>query len=220
MISFVKVEQLFAGGLRQLEPEGQSTGIYKKTVPGEAVITRNGIAGDEQADTRVHGGPEKAVHHYAAENYKHLAKEFPHRVHELIAGSMGENISTHGLNEHNVHIGDIFLAGTSLLQVSQPRSPCWKINHRFDEEKMSMFVVRQHLTGWYYRVLRPGTIQVDDHIVLMERHTERFSIEAFWRIQLLHRPDIDDLLSLSKTPGLAEDWRSRLSGRARWLRAK
>ncbi|MHA7114419.1 MOSC domain-containing protein [Pseudomonas promysalinigenes] len=220
MMSDVTIDHIFAGGITELQPEGQSTGIYKKNLSCPAFVTRNGIVGDQQADRRVHGGPEKAVHHYATENYSLLAAEFPNSADSLVAGSLGENISTQGMNEKNAYIGDIYQVGSCLIQISQPRSPCWKINHRFGEERMSMFVVNEHLTGWYYRVLREGSFDVGDAIQLINRETEEYSIKRFWQIQLAHRPELDDLIKLSLTPGLAQDWRQRLAGRAEWLRKK
>lgn len=212
------IDYVFAGGIGVLKPEGQRTGIFKRRLSGPARVEILGIVGDEHGDTRVHGGPEKAVHHYAAENYQHLALAFAHCAHELMPGSLGENISARGLSERNVHIGDVFQVGSAVLQVSQPRSPCWKINHRFDAERMSMHVAKERITGWYYRVIQPGFIEAGDRIELLERHTQRFSIDEFWRVQLSHRPLIDDLLELAATPGLAEDWRRRLSERAKWLK--
>ncbi|MFJ2426725.1 MOSC domain-containing protein [Pseudomonas sp. NPDC087804] len=216
----VIIDHIFAGGITVLKPEGQSTGIYKKKLSSGAFVNLNGVVGDQQADRRVHGGPEKAIHHYAAENYSLLAAEFPSSVESLVAGSLGENISTRGMNEKNVFIGDTYQVGSCLIQVSQPRSPCWKINHRFGEEKMSMFVVQGHLTGWYYRVLREGSFDVGDTMRLLNRETEEYSIDRFWQIQLSHRPELDDLIRLSMTTGLAQDWCQRLSGRAEWLRKK
>jgi MOSC domain-containing protein YiiM len=212
-----KIDHVFAGGLGVLQPEGQRTGIFKQRQAGLVRVELQGIVGDQHGDTRVHGGPEKAVHQYAAQNYERLAQAFPHSTAQLIAGSLGENISAVGLSELNVHIGDVFRIGSAVLQVSQPRSPCWKINHRFDVEKMSMFVARERITGWYYRVLQPGLLQAGERIELLERHTERFSIDQFWQVQLSHRPVIDELLALAATHGLAEDWKRRLAERAKWL---
>ncbi|MNH83882.1 6-N-hydroxylaminopurine resistance protein [compost metagenome] len=215
-----KIDHVFAGGLGLLKPEGQQTGIFKQRHAEPVRIEKQGIVGDQHGDTRVHGGPEKAVHQYAAQNYERLAQAFPHSAPELMAGSLGENISAFGLSELNVHIGDVFQVGSAVLQVSQPRSPCWKINHRFDAEHMSMFVAKERITGWYYRVLQPGFIGVGDSIELLERHSERFSIDQFWQVQLSHRPVIDDLLALAATAGLAEDWKRRLGERAKWLQKR
>ncbi|MDZ4327044.1 MAG: MOSC domain-containing protein [Pseudomonas sp.] len=212
-----RIDHVFAGGMGVLMPEGQRSGIFKQRRAGPARVEFQGIVGDEHADRRVHGGPEKAVHHYAAENYQRLAQAFAHCAPELIPGSLGENLSALGLSERNVHIGDVFQVGSTVLQVSQPRSPCWKINHRFDAERMSMHVAKERITGWYYRVLQPGFIEAGDTIELLERQTQRFSIDEFWQVQLSHRPVIDDLLALAAIRGLAEDWKRRLSERAKWL---
>ena len=211
------IDHLFAGGLKSLEAEGQCTGIYKNRIDGPARVERNGFVGDAHGDLRVHGGPEKAVHHYDAQNYLHLSDAFPRCNTELVPGSLGENISTTRLSERNVHIGDVFQVGTAILQVSQPRSPCWKINHRFGVERMSMHIAQERITGWYYRVLEPGSVSVGDTILLLERQTGRFSIDEFWKIQLTHRPSLDDLAELFHLPGLAQDWKRRLEERARWL---
>ncbi|CAI9007351.1 MOSC domain-containing protein [Pseudomonas serbica] len=212
-----KIDHVFAGGLGVLQAEGQRTGIFKQRRAGPVRVELQGIVGDQHGDTRVHGGPEKAVHQYAAQNYPRLAQAFVPSAGQLVAGSLGENISAFGLSELNVHIGDVFRIGSSVLQVSQPRSPCWKINHRFDAEHLSMFVARERITGWYYRVLEPGLMEAGDRIELLERHDDRFSIDQFWQVQLSHRPVIDDLLALAATHGLAADWKRRLGERAKWL---
>jgi MOSC domain-containing protein YiiM len=217
MILTSRIDHVFAGGLGVLKPEGQTTGMFKRRISGPARVEPHGIVGDQHADPRVHGGPEKAVHHYAAQHYADIAQAFTQCAAQLVAGSLGENISARGLSERTVHIGDVWRIGSSVLQVSQPRSPCWKINHRFDAERLSMFVARERITGWYYRVLQPGLIEAGDAIELLERHTEQFSVDRFWEVQLSHRPLIEDLLALSTTPGLAEDWQRRLAERAKWL---
>lgn len=209
------IDILFVGGLSYLDPEGQQTGIFKRKLLQPAHVSFQGIVGDEHGDFRVHGGPEKAVHHYAAENYAVLAQKFFNRSSALVPGSLGENISAHHFSEINLHIGDVFQAGTALLQVSQPRSPCWKTNHRFNVERMSI-VAEQRLTGWYYRVIQPGIIKAGDSMTLLDRQTDRFSIDQFWQVQLAHRPLIEDLLELVAIPGLAQDWKRRLGDRAKW----
>lgn len=214
------IDHVYAGGLGILQPEGQQTGMFKQRHAGPVRVEMHGIVGDQQGDTRVHGGPEKAVHQYAAQNYKRLAQAFPGSASELKAGSLGENISAVGLCEVSVHIGDVFQVGSAVLQVSQPRSPCWKINHRFDAEHMSMFVAKERITGWYYRVIQPGCFEAGDRIELLERHSARFSIDQFWQVQLSHRPVIEDLLALAATHGLAPDWQRRLSERAKYLQKR
>ncbi|TXI84452.1 MAG: MOSC domain-containing protein [Cupriavidus sp.] len=212
------IDQLFAGGTGCLGDEGHRSGIFKTRQSGPLRVEKEGIVGDEQADRRVHGGPEKAVHQYACEHYGELARAFPQSQALLVPGSLGENISAGWLDERNVHIGDTFRVGSAIMQVSQPRSPCWKINHRFGEARMSVFVAQQRITGWYYRVIAAGEIRPGDAITLLERQTERFSIEQFWHVQLTHRPDGDDLAELIDVPGLAASWKQRLRERLAWLR--
>ena len=124
------ISGLYIGEISVLGPEGQRSGIFKRPVAAVEVST-DGVHGDHQADRRVHGGPEKAVHHYAADNYKLLAARFPGIADALVPGQIGENVSTRGWTEDDVHLGDVFRIGAARVQVSQPRSPCWKINHRF-----------------------------------------------------------------------------------------
>lgn len=212
-----KIDLLFAGGMTFLEPEGQRTGIFKRRISGPVRVEPNGIAGDEHGDPRVHGGPEKAVHQYAAENYVRLAQAYPNCTDALVPGSLGENLSAQHLSERNVHIGDVFQIGSAVVQVSQPRSPCWKISHRFGVERMSMYLAQQRITGWYYRIVEPGLIQPEDSIMLLERQTDRYSIDEFWQVQLSHRPLVDTLAEIVDIPGLAQDWKHRLNERMKWL---
>lgn len=209
------IDRLFAGGLTTLAPEGHRTGIYKREREGPVRVDVQGIEGDQHGDLRVHGGPEKAVHHYAADHYVRLAKAWPASASALVPGSLGENLSSRGLTECDVHLGDVYRLGSCLLQLSQPRSPCWKINHRFDAERMSVHVARERITGWYYRVLEPGVIVAGDQLDLQDRQTDDFSIDRFWQIQLAHRPNLDEMLALIAIPGLAPDWKRRLGERAK-----
>ncbi len=220
LVEPVAIDALFAGGIGILGEEGHRSGMFKNRIETEARLFADGIVGDEHADRRVHGGPEKAVHHFAAENYASLAGAFRQVADALVPGSLGENVSTHGMNERNVHIGDIYRAGSVTLQVSQPRSPCWKINHRFSVDGMSLHVARERITGWYYRVIEAGAIAPGDSITLLERTTDRFSIDAFWTVQSAHSPQIDDMEALIAVDGLARDWKQRLTERVRWIRER
>jgi MOSC domain-containing protein YiiM len=210
--------ELFIGSLTRLDDEGQSTGIYKRRVNGLIALGSEGFAGDQQADRRVHGGPEKAVHHYAAENYGLLADRFPSCADQLTPGSIGENLSTRGWTESNVFIGDVFRFGTATLQVSQPRSPCWKIDHRYGTEGMARFVSESGLTGWYYRVLDAGNVSDSDGLQLSERLHGAVSLAEFWQHWREHRPDPSVLAGLAAAPGLTPGWQKKLLDRLDWLK--
>jgi MOSC domain-containing protein YiiM len=180
-------------------------------------LTFTGLVGDVQADRRVHGGPEKALHHYAAENYARLTVAFLECAGALLPGSIGENISTHGWREDSVCISDIFRIGTALVQVSQPRSPCWKINHKFGVADMSRFVADHGVTGWYYRVIEEGDIGVGDGFELQERPAPQVTLARLWQANIAHRPALDELAELMAAPGLTLGWVQKLSERRDWL---
>jgi MOSC domain-containing protein YiiM len=213
-----KISALFAGGTGRLEPDGRLSGIFKRPIVGRITVTKLGLVGDEHCDRQVHGGPEKAVHQFAEESYAKLALQYPTLATQLISGSIGENISAGVLTEDNVHLGDVYRIGNTVLQVSQPRSPCWKINERYGVEDMSMFIAEQHITGWYYRVIEPGSIEGGHEIELLDRPNSQFSIDKFWQVQSAHRPDLVELSSIASLTTLAETWRIRLMKRVEYLR--
>jgi MOSC domain-containing protein YiiM len=136
-----------------------------------------------------------------------------------VPGSLGENLSTHGWTEDNVHIGDVFRIGTVRLQVSQPRSPCWKINHKFGVDDLSRHISATGITGWYYRVLASGSIAAGDPFERIEQDAAPIAIADFWRIVLAHRPDAGELARVVACRGLSPGWRSKLVDRLGWLGA-
>jgi MOSC domain-containing protein YiiM len=209
---------LFSGGLTRIDEQGQWTGIYKQAVAGAVAVSLAGLDGDVQADRRVHGGPEKAVHHYAVENYQRLAQRLPLLATRLVAGSIGENVSASGFDESNVCVGDVFRLGTATLQVSQPRSPCWKIDHRYSSEGVARAIAETGLTGWYYRVLENGTASSGDELELIESLPGAVSLADLWRVWREHRPDLAGLERVSAAPGLAVGWQKKLIDRLFWLR--
>ncbi|MGR9089969.1 MAG: MOSC domain-containing protein [Gammaproteobacteria bacterium] len=210
---------IYAGSLRALEPEGQATGIFKQALL-QAEVTRLGIVGDHQADRRVHGGPDKALHEFARSSYAAITTQFPQLVGTATAGTFGENLSSADRADADVCIGDTVRIGEVVVQVSQPRRPCWKINHRFECRELSHFVERWQLTGWYYRVLEPGMITLGDRIELLERVNDSVTVAAFTKTVARHRPDPDALNALINATGLNEEWRARLTQRRDYLAAR
>lgn len=162
--------RIFAGPVSSL-PDGTPTGIFKRECMGSVWVGAAGLAGDAQADRRVHGGPDKALHQYPVAHYARLAAAFPQAAPLLVPGSMGENLSVPGWDETNVRIGDIFRFGGARIQVSMPRKPCWKIDRRFGAEGMAMknFIAEEGLTGWYFRVLMEGEVAPGCAFELLER---------------------------------------------------
>lgn len=198
--------QVFLGGIRPLPPDNLPTGIFKQEVVMSVWVGGEGLAGDAQADRRVHGGPEKALHQYAITNYPKLASAFPGAANLLIPGSIGENLSVPDWDEASIAIGDVFRFGDSTIQVAQPRSPCWKIDHRFGVEGMAQFIAEQRITGWYFRVLEEGTVEPISDFERIERNADFVSIAELLTLWAEHRPDPDRLIEVSRAPGLTASW--------------
>jgi MOSC domain-containing protein YiiM len=208
---------LYAGQVRPMPDDGRPTAIFKLPVQGRMRIGPEGLEADAQADRRVHGGPEKALHHFPLENHHRLAAQFPGLTAQFVSGSIGENLSTEGCDEDSVCIGDVYALGTARIQLCQPRSPCWKIDARFGREGISRHIAEQGMAGWYYRVLAPGEVQQGDAFTLLERHAEPLSLRNLHRLMHEHRPDPEALRRAAATPGLNESWRNKLLVRADWL---
>jgi MOSC domain-containing protein YiiM len=197
---------LLAGTVRPLT-ENRLSGIGKVPIPGPWTITRTGLVGDAQADLENHGGPEKALMHYPRDHYEHWRRDMA--AHPLLEspGAFGENISTSGWTEALVHLGDVIRFGRVILQVSQGRQPCWKLNFRFGRPKMAFDVQTTGRTGWYYRVLEPGVVEPGDTMRIVERPCPDWPLKHL--IDLLYK-DVDDSDSLevmADMPLLAEGWR-------------
>lgn len=209
---------LYAGPVAPLGSDGQRSAFVKHPVAGSRALTGEGLEGDQHADLRVHGGREKALHLYPAEHYGRLAAAWPELGEMLIPGSLGENVSTRGWTEENVCVGDVFRVGDAQVQVSQPRSPCWKIDARFAHEGLTRHIAEHGLTGWYFRVLRPGTVEVGAPFELVERNAAAITLARLWRASRAHRPAQRELEAVRAAPGLAPDWVRRLAERIEWLR--
>ena len=209
---------VFVGKVRDYDGSRPSA-IGKIQVDGELILGELGLEGDEQADLRYHGGPEKALHQYPAEHYALLAQEWPQCASLLGPGVLGENISTRGMTEHDVCIGDVFGMGEARIQLSQPRSPCWKIDRRLKVDGASRFVEAAGVTGWYYRVLDEGRLCAGDEIVLLERPNPWLTLVHYWDTVMAHRPDPVALRQIAAAAGLATDKAQRWLERAAWLEA-
>lgn len=214
---------LFCGAVRPLPPDGRPSAIVKHRVAGPIELGPHGLAGDEQADRRVHGGPDKAVHLFPAQTYARLAAAFPDAAERLVPGSIGENLSVDGLDEATVRIGEVFSLGTARLQVSEPRSPCWKIDARYGVSGLTAFIAEQACAGWYLRVLTPGTVADGDCLRRLPADPANDpaapTLAAFWALWLAHRPQPEQLANLAALPTLGGNWPKKLRERHAWLLA-
>ncbi|KNE75328.1 hypothetical protein BCRE_3079 [Candidatus Burkholderia crenata] len=159
------VDAMLTGEVAPLGLHGKYSAIYKVPVPARVRVSETGLEGDHQFERKHHGGPEKTLHHYSRDHYAAWQGEWPVSSANLsrfdTPGAFGKNISTHGLNEADVYVSDVFRLGTVIVQVSQPRQPCWKFNLHFSRDDMPRRVQDTPRTGWNYRVLEPGEIGVN-----------------------------------------------------------
>ena len=209
---------LFIGGIQPLPDSGRPTGMYKTRVSTPLELGRDGFVGDFQADRRVHGGPEKALHLYPAKHYARLAERFPDAAAQLVIGSLGENISSIDLDENDVRIGDIWRLGSARIQVCQPRNPCWKIDERFASDGMAAFIAEHRLTGWYWSVVTPGVVAPDDGLEMDTKADDALTLADAMACWQAHRPDLTVLEKLAATPEIARQWQQKITTRIDWLR--
>ncbi|KAK1518337.1 MOSC domain-containing protein [Colletotrichum abscissum] len=166
-----------------------TSGIDKDLRHGPIHVSYLGLDADEH-DPTFHGGPDKAIHGYCSSHYSGWKAEHPIAADRFRPGAFGENFVTRHMNERNVCIGDVIAVGAEVvLQVSLPRQPCYKLNHRFQLKNFAPTTFKSSRTGWYYRVLKEGTVKAGDEIRLVERKWPKWTIE---RVQeYLHRNQTD-----------------------------
>lgn len=152
------VSEVRVGGVRPLGAQRVPSGIRKHPVPGLIAATDSGLDGDEQGDRQNHGGPDKAIHAYAAAHYSSWGAVLPDLAAQLKPGAFGENLVVNGAVEADICLGDRWRLGSTLLEVSQTRQPCWRLNLRFGRPDMARLVQSTGRTGWYFRVLGPGHV--------------------------------------------------------------
>lgn len=151
-----------------------STGIFKSAVEGSVPVKTLNLRGDEQADLTVHGGPYKAVYGYPSEHYPFWRKELPQA--DLSWGAFGENLTTEGLLEDALYIGDRLRIGSTLLMVTQPRIPCYKITIRFDRDDMIKRFIASNTSGFYFSVIAEGEFAAGYPIEIVHRDPEGVSV--------------------------------------------
>jgi MOSC domain-containing protein YiiM len=156
-----------------------TTGIYKDQVEGRIMLRRHNLEGDEQADLRVHGGLDKAVYVYPSEHYAFWRHELPGM--QLPYGMFGENFTTEGLDESSVHIGDQYRIGGAVVEVTQPRVPCYKLGVRFNRPDMPQRFHASGRSGFYLAVLEEGEVGAGDVWERIARNEEGISVQQCYR---------------------------------------
>ncbi len=196
MPDFAHVVSLNVGRAQPIQAgRGQvQTGFFKSPVRGRVSLRGHNLEGDQQADLRVHGGPYKAVYAYPSEHYTFWQDELARP--DLLAGAFGENLTTAGLSEETILIGDQFRIGSAILQVSQPRMPCFKLALRFERTDMIKKFWMSGRSGFYFSVLQEGELAAGDEIQKTADGPEKVTV--------------GDILRLYK----GEEWDGKLRQRA------
>lgn len=205
---------IFLGKVQDRWEGKPPSAIQKDHARGSRAITTTGFSDDAQADLTVHGGEEKAIHHYALDHYLAWQSE-GHMATGTVPAAFGENITTTGLTEENLCIGDILKLGTTTVQISQGRQPCWKLGHHTGNERMPYLFQKTGRTGWYYRVLETGVAAAGDRITLIERRNPEWSVLRVTRARLTRRVTREDAETLAGLSDLAPGWRqafARMAG--------
>jgi MOSC domain-containing protein YiiM len=203
----VRLVELSVGGPREVEWRGElvRTSIFKQPVTGPRRVTRLNIEGDQQSDLSVHGGLEKAVYAYPAEHYPFWRGELA--TPGLSWGSFGENLTTEGLAEADVHIGDQYRIGTAEFVVTQPRMPCFKLGIRFGRPDMVKRFQQSGRSGFYLSVLREGELEAGDPIERIQRDALELSVADIVRLFTAEAQNQVLLRRATEHPTLSNGWR-------------
>ena len=189
--------------LRNGEPV--STGIFKEPVTGRVMMRTLNLDGDRQSDLSVHGGPEKAVYVYPSEHYEFWKRELPDM--NLPWGMFGENLTTTGLFETEVNIGDKFRVGTAEVMVTQPRMPCYKLGIRFGRgDIIKRFLVSER-SGFYLSVLKEGDVGAGDEFQMLEKNASGVRVADVTRLYSSDKDNVDLTRRAIATKALPDSWR-------------
>jgi MOSC domain-containing protein YiiM len=201
------VVSLHVGKIAPLGPENVPSAIVKRAAEGSVAVTTLGLVGDEQADRRVHGGPDMAVYGYATRHYPAWSAEYPQHAAQFAPGGVGENLAIDGIVEQDICVGDIHAIGSALLQACQPRQPCFKFALKFGDNKMPRAMVRNGRSGWYYRVVQTGEISAGDRVSLHARPNPDFAFPRLVEIVNHGGATAEELQRLAAMDGLARKLR-------------
>lgn len=207
-----QVQAICTGQARVFRGDEQSA-FVKTPIDGLAAIRSLGIEGDVQADRKNHGGVDMAVHHYPHDHYAWWDNHLGGHALLNTTPAFGENLVVSGMTEADVHIGDQFRLGSALLEISQPRQPCWKIEHRFDRKAMVAAIIKQHNCGWYYRVIEEGQARAGDMLERAEIGHKDWSVARLFAklYDPEHRAGLAELREIAGLEKLCTVWRTKVS---------
>jgi len=192
--------------------QGQAvrTGIFKRPVSGSVKVAKLNLEGDGQADLRVHGGVDKAVYAFPVEHYGAWTAQLGR---DLPFGQFGENLTVEGMPEDEVRVGNLYRIGTALFEVSQPRTPCFKLGIRMGDDAFPQRFLLSGHSGFYLRVLEEGALQAGDAVRLEAAARDSLSVLEVNRLLYFERVDPAVLRQAAELPALSVSWRRQLRQR-------
>lgn len=205
-----RLKALYTGKVSQRY--GFDTAIDKRVITQPLYLSMEGLEGDECADNRHHGGLERALHQYPSEHYQYWRELYPSRSPWQAPG-MGEKLSSTGMTEHNVYIGDQYQWGEAIIEVSQPRSPCFKLNKRWDLDGFAEQMQVLSFCGWLYRVIQPGVVSVEQPLSLLSRVNNGMSVFRVCQYFFADPLNQHGLLRLSEQTKLSTSWMRKVKAR-------
>ena len=189
----MKVLSVQVGSLQEMLRSGKKirTGIFKQKTEGPIKVTRLGLEGDDQGNKKLHGGIYKAICVYPSEHYDHWKEELGNPG--LSFGDFGENLTTAGLMEGDIYLGDRLRIGSAEIVVTQPREPCITLNARLDTKDLSALIRKSGRSGFYFSVVKEGIIKNGDSIEYVNRDENRVTVSDFNQI-INGEPEIMDII--------------------------
>lgn len=215
------VHKIFTGKVKTVgEPDATDpmdrqweTGMFKEATDKQVWLTKTGLIGDEVADKKNHGGPEKALFAYPLKHYTYWKEDL--ELPTIDMGAMGENLAVLEMDEFSVCVGDTYQLGDAIIQVSQPRQPCWKPARRFRVMDLALRIQNSGRTGWYFRVLKEGNILSRIDMELIDRPYPQWTIAACNEVMHMYKDDLRLADELASCTLLAENWKRTLTNRLR-----
>ena len=203
----MKILSVNVGLPREVAWQGKlvTTGIFKDPVKSPVMLRRLNLDGDGQADLTVHGGVTKAVYAYPSEHYAFWRAELP--TMDLPLGMFGENLTTEGLLEDAVYIGDRFRVGEAELMVTEPRMPCYKLGIKFGRADIIKRFLASRRSGFYFAVTREGMVSAGDALELIGREQQDISVADITRLYAFEKDDVKALRRAIEVGALPENWK-------------
>ncbi|MFY9584582.1 MAG: MOSC domain-containing protein [Candidatus Acidiferrales bacterium] len=203
----MKIVSVNVGRPREIDWKGKTirTSIFKEPVQGRVRLETLNFVGDEQADLAVHGGPQKAVYGYASEHYDFWQQQLP-GVH-LPWGVFGENLTTKGLLEEEINIGNRYQLGSAVVMVTQPRIPCYKLGVRFGRDDIVKRFLKSGRPGFYFSVIQEGEVGAGDALELVYREAADVTVADILRLYITDKQNLSLTRRAVQVAALADGWR-------------